>query len=378
MDALLLILSLCLKIFTIYFAVIAVFALWPRRKYPAAAARTRFAVVIAARNEEPVIADLVHSLLQQEYPRHLRDVFVVPNNCTDYTEAVARAAGAEIIHCADPVSSKGEALHQAFLQLNDRGYDAYVIFDADNIAAPDYLARINDAVCAGATVWKGRIKAANPTAAGVAGCYGLYNTCFDIIWNRPRAVCGLSAKLVGTGFGFTRKVLEELGGWNTSTIAEDAEFAAQCARRGHRVWWVPEAVSYDRTYQFSSVPAAEKTLVQRCDAGRQKGASPDLESPGCESDAALGSDDVSLGAFFPGSFSAADGRLPDGPPAAGRNRGSCCSTGLPDSLLLIRRGNKHGALHFGRIQSAGHGSGYRYISYIYGVLAAPSGAFSVL
>jgi len=40
-------------------------------------------------------------------------------------------------------------------------------------------------------------------------------------------------------------VLEDLGGWNTSTIAEDAEFASQLARAGYQVAWVPEAVNYD-------------------------------------------------------------------------------------------------------------------------------------
>lgn len=245
MDTLFLILSLCLKIFTIYFACVAVFALVRRKKYPRVEPKTRFAVIAAARNEEAVIGDMVYAVLNQDYPAELRDVFVIPNNCTDFTEAAARSAGAEIIHCIGPVRGKGDALHEAFNQLKDRGYDAFIVFDADNIAAPDYLARVNDAVCAGAQVWKTRLKAANPTAAGVAGCYGLYNTCFDLVWNRPRAACGLSAKLVGTGFGFTQAVLEDMGGWNTCTIAEDAEFAAQCAQAGRRVWWVPDAVSYD-------------------------------------------------------------------------------------------------------------------------------------
>jgi len=245
MDTLLFALSLFLKIFTIYFAVVAAFALKRRKSCPHAAPRARFAVVVAARNEEAVIGDLVHSVLTQDYPPELRDVYVVPNNCTDFTEAAAVAAGAQIIHCLGPVRGKGDALHQAFAQLLPRDYDAFLVFDADNTLAPDYLSRVNDAVAAGAGVWKSRTKAANPADSGVAGCYGLYNTCFDVIWNRPRAACGLSAKLIGTGFGCTREVLEELGGWNTSTIAEDAEFAAQCARIGRRVWWVPEAVNYD-------------------------------------------------------------------------------------------------------------------------------------
>jgi len=245
MDELLLVLTCCLKIFTLYFAVVALFALRRRKRYPHAAPRTRFAVVVAARNEEAVIGNLVYSVLGQAYPAALRDVYVVPNNCTDFTEAAAVAAGARIIRCLGPVASKGDALHQAFAQLMSQGYDAFLVLDADNVLEPDYLARMNDAFSAGAMVCKSRTKAGNPAASGVAGCYGLYNTCFDLVWNRPRSACGLSAKLVGSGFAVRREVLEELGGWNTSTIAEDAEFAAQCARMGYRVCWVPDAVNYD-------------------------------------------------------------------------------------------------------------------------------------
>ena len=238
-------LSLGLKVFTIYFAVVALFMLKKRVRPRRAKPQTRFAVVVAARNEEAVIGGLVQSVLAQDYPPELRDVYVVPNNCTDGTEAAALSAGAKIIRCVGPVSGKGDALHQAFEKLLHQDYDAFVVFDADNTLAPDYLARMNDALLAGAKVCKSRTKASNPRASGVAGCYGLYNACFDLIWNRPRSACGLSAKLIGTGFAVHRKVLEDLGGWNTSTIAEDAEFAAQCAGAGYRVSWVPEAVNFD-------------------------------------------------------------------------------------------------------------------------------------
>ena len=99
MEEVLFWLSLALKIFTVYFACIALFALKRRRRYPKAAPATRFAVVVAARNEEAVIGNLVESILDQNYPAHLRDVYVVPNNCTDYTAAAATAAGARILHC---------------------------------------------------------------------------------------------------------------------------------------------------------------------------------------------------------------------------------------------------------------------------------------
>ena len=238
-------LSLALKVFTLYFICIGVFTLKKRKCYPKAPPSTRFAVVVAARNEEAVIGNLVESVLNQNYPAHLRDIYVVPNNCTDYTEAAAVAAGAKIIHCLGNVKGKGDALHHALGQLMRQDYDAFVVFDADNVLDRDFLARMNDSFVSGARVCKSRMMAANPTQSGISGCYGLYFAAFDWSFNRPRAALGLSCKLVGTGFAVHREVLEALGGWNTSTIAEDAEFSAQCARLGYRVHWVYDALTYD-------------------------------------------------------------------------------------------------------------------------------------
>ncbi len=247
LSLLLTILLSALKVITLYFA--GVFLLYGWRKpaaIPRAEARTRFAVVIAARNEETVIPRLVESLRRQNYPRELFDIYAVPNNCRDNTAGAAFQAGAEVLLCTGTVKNKGDALRQAFAQLRAEQYDAYVVFDADNVADPEFLARMNDAFCAGARVAKGRQLAGNPGDSWVAGCYDVYFRAFDRFFNRPRACGGLSAKLVGTGFALRREVLEEvLGGWSTETLAEDAEAAAQCALAGERVFWVPQAVTWD-------------------------------------------------------------------------------------------------------------------------------------
>ena len=239
-------LALLLKCSVLYFAFVALRG-WSRRKngWPAAPPVTRFAVVIAARNEEAVIGRLVKSLAAQDYPRELFDVFVVPNNCTDDTAGAALRAGAEILFCPQPIRQKGDALRQAFAQLKGQGYDAYVVFDADNAVDRQYLQKTNDAFCAGAQVVKGRQMALDPRQSWVAGCYDLYFAGFDLLFNLPRANGDLSAKLVGTGFAVGADTLDRMDGWNTSTVAEDAEFAAQCALAGIRICWAPEAITYD-------------------------------------------------------------------------------------------------------------------------------------
>ena len=54
----------------------------------------RYAVLISARNENAVIGDLIHSIRVQNYPQELIDIFVIADNCTDNTAAVAQEAGA--------------------------------------------------------------------------------------------------------------------------------------------------------------------------------------------------------------------------------------------------------------------------------------------
>lgn len=236
---------LVLKLASLYFLVVALFALKKPKPITRANPKTKFACVIAARNEERVVGQLVESLLRQDYPRALFDVYVMPNNCTDHTALAAIRAGAAVLRPRGDIHCKGDALHEAFETLLQKDYDAFCVFDADNFVEEHFLSRMNDAFCAGARAAKGAMRVKNPEDGALCGCYGLYFTCFDFFFSRARMNCGLSSKLVGTGFAVHRSVLERSGGWNSVTIAEDAEFAAYLAETGERVWFVPEAVTYD-------------------------------------------------------------------------------------------------------------------------------------
>ena len=238
------ILAFVLKILTGYTAIMGICFLLPRKKKPVVPPKTKFAILIAARNEENVIDKLVGSLMGQDYPKELYDIFVIPNNCTDDTESAARRAGAQILHCTVPVKTKGDVLHWTFAHLMGK-YDAYCVFDADNIVDPAFLARMNDVVAAGGQVAKSRQCALNPYDNWVSGSYDLYFQNINLLHSRARAPFSLSAKLVGTGFMVTDSLMQQLGGWNTETLTEDIELAVQCALQGVQVHYVPEALTYD-------------------------------------------------------------------------------------------------------------------------------------
>ena len=208
-------------------------------------ARTKFAVLIAARNEELVIGPLINSLLTQEYPSDLYDIWVVPNNCTDNTALAARNFGAEVLECTVPVKSKGEVLRFAYNRLRGRRYDAWLVFDADNVVDRSFLAEMNNARLAGAQAAQGYRDSKNPYDTAVSGCSSIYYWMMDRFHNGGKAGLGASAMIGGTGFMVTQTLLDKLGGWRTETISEDMEITVQALLAGERVAYAPKAITYD-------------------------------------------------------------------------------------------------------------------------------------
>ena len=65
----------------------------------------RYAVLVAARNEEIVIGNLIESLRQQDYPSELVDIYVMADNCTDHTAEAARKAGASPLEAIEAIEN---------------------------------------------------------------------------------------------------------------------------------------------------------------------------------------------------------------------------------------------------------------------------------
>lgn len=233
-----------LTVIGIYFLIVALFSLKKEVRYKASAPEKKFAIVIAARNEAAVIGKLVDSLRSQKYPKELYKIFVVPNNCEDNTEDVARRHGAEIVHCTEPVKTKGEVLHNALPQIMD-GFDAVCVFDADNIVDENFLAEMNNAFCAGVKCAQGYRDSKNPYTNWLSSSYTLYYKMINFIQNRARSNAKLSALINGTGFAVSCDLIRQIGGWNTKTLVEDLEFSIHCILAGEKVHWVPAALTYD-------------------------------------------------------------------------------------------------------------------------------------
>lgn len=245
MDILMLILGALGGAYGLWFVMTALLGSLRKYKAPARAMPlTRFAVIVPARNEENVVGHLVKSLMAQDYPGEKFDVIVIPNNCADATAEAALDAGAQVLECDVPVKSKGDVLRFALERLEGRGYDAYCILDADNLAAPGFLQAANDAIQAGWEVAQGHRDSKNPSDSWVAGDTSIFFWIMNRFYYRARSALGMSAALNGTGIVLSSALVKRLG-WNMVTLTEDLEFTGLCAAEGVKIGFMDGAVVYD-------------------------------------------------------------------------------------------------------------------------------------
>lgn len=231
-------------IFGLYFALLSLFAFIKRKNsIKTHDAKTKFAVLIAARNEANVIGDLVESLKAQKYPAELYDIYALVNNCTDQTEKVARDAGAKIMNIEVPVKCKGDVLKYAFAKLKLFDYNAYVIFDADNEVHPEFLSYMNNAYQSGYLAAQGRKDSKNIEDNWLSASYSLFYYLQNFFFNKARMNIGRSSAINGTGFMIDKAVVAE--SFDPKTLTEDVELSIVCAIRGIKIAYVEEAITYD-------------------------------------------------------------------------------------------------------------------------------------
>ena len=207
--------------------------------------KTRFAVLIAARNEAKVIGNLIESLKRQNYPKDMYKIYVIPNNCTDNTAEVAAATGVTILPCEVPVKTKGDVLKHIFAKFEGNNeVDAFAIFDADNVVDPNFLAEMNNTLLSGFNVAEGNRDSKNVTDNWLSGSYSLFYYMQNFFFNKARLNLGLSAAINGTGWVVKKSVIEKYG-FNPKTLTEDSEFTALCSLNGERIAFVEGAKTYD-------------------------------------------------------------------------------------------------------------------------------------
>ena len=235
-------------IFWLYQLIVSVCSLVKLKEKPLLEEKeNRFMAIIPAHNEAAVVANLIESLKNQNYPKNLYDIYVIADNCTDNTAEVARNAGAIVYERFDESKkTKGYALQWFLAQKIEENapYDAFCVFDADNIADENFLKAMNKKLCQGEKVVQGYRDIKNPTDNWITAGYAIFYWTMNRFYHLARYNLGLSPLLNGTGFMVRFDVIKPTG-WDTNTLTEDIEFSLKNIIEGRKLGWATDAIVYD-------------------------------------------------------------------------------------------------------------------------------------
>ncbi len=221
-----------------------------RPVYPNVKKLHRYAVVIAARNESAVIEGLIASVKKQKYPSNLIDIFVVADNCSDNTAAVARAAGAIVYErFNNQLVGKGHALSYILNIIEnsygDKGYEGFFVFDADNLLDENYVSEMNKVFDCGYKVITSYRNSKNYSSNWISAGYSLWFLREAEYLNNPRMLLKTSCAISGTGFLIHRDIVRKNHGWKYHLLTEDIEFSVDSVIHEEVIGYCGTAIIYD-------------------------------------------------------------------------------------------------------------------------------------
>jgi 1,2-diacylglycerol 3-beta-glucosyltransferase len=217
---------------------------------PSDTARPWVTLLVAARNEAPVITATLAGLVQQDYgfegePRF--DVLVVDDGSSDDTGALARAVAASqpdrvrVLRRepGDGPPMKAGAL--SFAHPHARG-DVIAVVDADASISPDFVTRVMRAwqLDPSAVAIQAQRRAHNRRDGWFAAAQD-EELLMDMASQCGRHATDGTAELRGNGMFVRRDALERVGGWAATALTEDLELSTRLVAAGERIALAPMA-----------------------------------------------------------------------------------------------------------------------------------------
>ncbi len=215
-------------------------------------------VLIAAHNEEKVIAHSIESLLEVDYPLDRLQLMPVNDRSKDRTREIIDSYTERFpdriqpFHRTGGKPGKAAALKDALERVHS---DIIIVFDADYVPSHGLLKQLVTPFFdpeVGAVM--GRVVPMNADRNFLTRILDLERSGGYQVDQQARMNLGLVPQYGGTVGGVRRSALEEIGGWDDSTLAEDTDATFRLLLAG----W--KTVYQNRSECYEEVP--EKWAVR--------------------------------------------------------------------------------------------------------------------
>lgn len=219
-----------------------------------------FCVLIPAREESRVIRGLLESIKNQVKQPRMEDVYVIVERDDDPSVFICKEYGVSVVvrkHL--DLRRKGYALDEAVQEIltSKKKYDAYFIFDADNILDPNFFLEMEKSYQEGYDVAISYRGCKNGNDSFIAACSTLTFSMINTIGNRRKAKKNQALTLSGTGFYIKGTLVEKWGCYPFHSLTEDYELSLYMVLHGLTSTYNENAIFYDEQ------PIDYKTTVRQ-------------------------------------------------------------------------------------------------------------------
>lgn len=251
-------------IFDIMLFIVTAFKSRSNHNYPIkeSISNPKFAVLIPARDESKVIEGLIKSIKDQTFNINMNDVYVIVEDINDYTCDIVKKYGATtIVRKNLELKRKGYALDEAVKFILDSGkkYDAYFIFDADNVLDKDYFRNMNETFFNGYDIGIGYRNTKNGNDNVVAACSTLTFSMINTLGNLQKNKDSRNVTISGTGFYIKGSFIEKWKGYPFHTLTEDYELTLYSSLNEMTSFYNDKAMFYDEQPTSFKVSLDQRT-----------------------------------------------------------------------------------------------------------------------
>ena len=221
----------------------------------------RYAILIPARDESKVIEALLISIEKQSMPVSSCDVYVIVEDKNDKTVEIVKKHKMQIVYRQDLTKKrKGYALDDAIQEIRkqEKQYDAYFIFDADNVLDPKFLEEMTTSIDAGYDIGLGYRNTKNGNDSVYAAVSSLTFSMINTLGNDNKCRHHKTLTISGTGFYILGKWIDKWKGYPFVSLTEDYELTMYATLHDLTTTYNKKAIFYDE--QPNSYQA---TITQR-------------------------------------------------------------------------------------------------------------------
>ncbi|MHA1752642.1 MAG: glycosyltransferase [Candidatus Helarchaeota archaeon] len=211
-------------------------------------------IIIASKNEKPLLARTLKSIMNTEYPKDKIQIITVTSGSTDssteFCEKFAKEnKNIDMIVLSKSLSKKGKpaALNYGFEFVKN---DICIFYDSGNVITSKTLAELvepfqygNHKVTIGPMIIENWNQNKWTRAAALTYVFSAGGNMYFHVKNK----LGSSAYLFGRNFAIKTKLLKDLGGFNENSLTEDLYLTVLLNLEGEKILFVPKARAYDLT-----------------------------------------------------------------------------------------------------------------------------------